>query len=563
MTSPGDAGLAPNAASATASVVVDELIRNEVCDLVLAPGSRSAPIALAARARPEMRVWAEIDERSAGFFALGLSKAGGKSAVLTTSGTAAANLYPAAVEADQAMVPLLLITADRPHELRATGANQTIDQVKLFSSVARWFAEIPAAEDRAGEGAYWRSVVCRAIAETRGWAGRRGPVHINVSFREPVVPLTEDGRTSGAVYQNPLEGRASGLPWVTLHAEPAPRPHSYEVRGRVLVVAGEGSDPNVVTAALEAGCVVVAEAHSGCRLPGTITTAHHLLASAGRASQLAPDTVVMLGRAGLSRNVTAFISNAETIGVGDGWSDPDRRLSGMARSIAFVRSEPDLEWLSKWDQAESTARRTLDADLDGIETPSEPRAARDVASVIPAEGTLIVGSSMPVRDLDWFARPGPPMRVISNRGASGIDGLVSVALGAGAVGPSVALVGDLSLLHDQNGFLVAPRPDLVLVVVNNDGGGIFSFLPQAGFPESFEQLFGTPTGIDFSQLAAVHGLSYNHVEKASELASAVTGGLEAGGVHLIEIKTDRAENVTLHRKLTARVVEAVEPLFQR
>jgi 2-succinyl-5-enolpyruvyl-6-hydroxy-3-cyclohexene-1-carboxylate synthase len=170
---------------------------------------------------------------------------------------------------------------------------------------------------------------------------------------------------------------------------------------------------------------------------------------------------------------------------------------------------------------------------------------------------------MPVRDLDWFARPGPPMRVISNRGASGIDGLVSVALGAGAVGPSVALVGDLSLLHDQNGFLVAPRPDLVLVVVNNDGGGIFSFLPQAGFPESFEQLFGTPTGIDFSQLAAVHGLSYNHVEKASELASAVTGGLEAGGVHLIEIKTDRAENVTLHRKLTARVVEAVERLFQR
>jgi 2-succinyl-5-enolpyruvyl-6-hydroxy-3-cyclohexene-1-carboxylate synthase len=563
MTSPGDAGLAPNSASATASVVVDELIRNEVCDLVLAPGSRSAPIALAASARPEMRVWAEIDERSAGFFALGLSKAGGKSAVLTTSGTAAANLYPAAVEADQAMVPLLLITADRPHELRATGANQTIDQVKLFSGVARWFAEIPAAEDRAGEGAYWRSVVCRAIAETRGWAGRRGPVHINVSFREPVVPLTEDGRTSGAVYQNSLEGRASGLPWVTLHAEPAPRPHSYEVRGRVLVVAGEGADPNVVTAALEAGCVVVAEAHSGCRLPGTITTAHHLLASAGRASQLAPDTVVMLGRAGLSRNLTAFISNVETIGVGDGWSDPDRRLSGMARSIAFVRSEPDLEWRSTWDQAESTARRSLDADLDGIETPSEPRAARDVASVIPAEGTLIVGSSMPVRDLDWFARPGPPMRVISNRGASGIDGLVSVALGAGAVGPSVALVGDLSLLHDQNGFLVAPRPDLVLVVVNNDGGGIFSFLPQAGFPESFEQLFGTPTGIDFSQLAAVHGLSYNHVEKASELASAVTGGLEAGGVHLIEIKTDRAENVTLHRKLTARVVEAVERLFQR
>ena len=174
-----------------------------------------------------------------------------------------------------------------------------------------------------------------------------------------------------------------------------------------------------------------------------------------------------------------------------------------------------------------------------------------------------MGSSMPVRDLDWFARTGPPMKVISNRGASGIDGLVSVALGAGSVGPSVALVGDLSLLHDQNGFLVAPRPDLVLVVMSNDGGGIFSFLPQAGFPDSFEKLFGTPTGIDMSNLADVHGLRYQHVEKASELATAITGGIESGGVHLIEIKTERAENMTLHRKLTARVVEAVEPLFER
>jgi 2-succinyl-5-enolpyruvyl-6-hydroxy-3-cyclohexene-1-carboxylate synthase len=331
----------------------------------------------------------------------------------------------------------------------------------------------------------------------------------------------------------------------------------------VLVVAGEGAEPNVVTAALEAGCVVIAEAHSGCRLPGTVTTAHHLLASAGIASSLLPDTVVVLGRAGLSRNLTAFISNVETIGVGDGWSDPDRRLSTMFRSIAFVRSEPDPEWRSIWDRAESTARRILDSELDGVETPSEPRSARDVAAAVPEGGSLIVGSSMPVRDLDWFSGSRPPMKVISNRGASGIDGLVSVALGAGAVGPSVALVGDLSLLHDQNGLLVSPRPDLVLVVVNNDGGGIFSFLPQAGLPESFEQLFGTPTGIDFSRLAALHGLSYHHIEKASDLVPAVTGGLEAGGVHLIEIKTDRTENVTLHRKLTARVVEAVEPLFQR
>ena len=561
MTMGTDSGLSPNGATASATVVVDELIRNGVRDLVLAPGSRSAPIALAAAFRPEMRVWVEVDERSAGFFALGQSKAGRPSAVLTTSGTAAANLLPAAVEADQAMAPLLLLTADRPHELRSTGANQTIDQVKLFSSVVRWFAEIPSAEDRAGENGYWRSVICRALAESNGWAGRRGPVHVNLSFREPVVPLTDDGRTPGSVYHNSLDGRGSGQPWMTVTAEPF-GPQPYDVRGRVLVVAGEGADPAAVTGALDAGCVVIAEGHSGCRIPGTVTTAHHLLASPIRDKSLRPDKVVVLGRAGLSRNLMTFISTVETIGVGDGWSDPDRRLSGLIRSISFVEKEPDGEWRSIWDRAETAARRILDAELDAVETPSEPRAARDVAAAIAAGGTLVVGSSMPVRDVDWFARTGPLMKVISNRGASGIDGLVSVALGAGAVGPSVALVGDLSLLHDQNGFLVAPRPDLVLVVVNNDGGGIFSFLPQAGFPESFEKLFGTPAGIDLARLADVYGLAYDHIEKASELVTAVTDGIEAGGVRLIEIRTDRGDNVVLHRKLTAEVVEEVEPLFE-
>ena len=559
----GDASPAPNGATATAAVIIDELIRNEVRDLVVAPGSRSAPLALAASARQEMKVWVEIDERSAAFFALGLAKAGRRSVVLTTSGTAAANLHPAVVEADVAMVPLLLITADRPFELRGTGANQTIDQVKLFSSAVRWFAEIPAAGDLAGENDYWRSLVCRSIAESQGWVGRRGPVHLNMSFREPLVPLTDDGRTSASPYRNSLEGRGSGQPWVTVPAEATSRSQSFDVQGRVLVVAGEGADASVVTEALQAGCVVVAEAHSGCRMPGTITTAHHILASPEAARTLRPDTVVVLGRAGLSRNLTASIATVETIGVGDGWFDPERRLSRILRSISFVRSQPDSDWSSLWDQAESTARRILDSELDGFETPSEPRAARDVAAAIPAGGTLIVGSSMPVRDLDWFAGSGPPMKVISNRGASGIDGLVSVALGAAAVGPAVGLVGDLALLHDQNGFLVAPRPDLVMVVVNNDGGGIFSFLPQAAFPGHFEQLFGTPTGVDLSKLADVHGLVYQHVEKAPELGSAVTGGLAAGGVHLIEIKTDRAENVALHRKLTGQVVEAVEALLER
>jgi 2-succinyl-5-enolpyruvyl-6-hydroxy-3-cyclohexene-1-carboxylate synthase len=317
-----------------------------------------------------------------------------------------------------------------------------------------------------------------------------------------------------------------------------------------------------VAGALEAGCVVIAEAHSGCRIPGTVTTAHHVLAGSAVARSLTPDKVVVLGRAGLSPNLTSYIAAVETIGVGDGWFDPDRRMSAMFRSISFVRGEPDLAWRATWHRAESIARPLIDSELDGAETPSEPRAARDVAGAIPEGGTLIVGSSMPVRDLDWFARTGPAMTVISNRGASGIDGVVSTALGAGAAGPSVALVGDLSLLHDQNGFLVAPRPDLVMVVVNNDGGGIFSFLPQAGVPDSFERLFGTPTGIDLARLAGVYGLDYAYVEKAPDLGSAVTDGVAAGGVHLIEIRTDRTDNVALHRGLTARVVGEVQALLK-
>jgi 2-succinyl-5-enolpyruvyl-6-hydroxy-3-cyclohexene-1-carboxylate synthase len=553
---------APNGATAMAWVIVDELIRNEIHDLVLAPGSRSAAMALAAVARPEMRVWVQVDERSAGFFALGLSKAGRNAATLTTSGTAAANLHPAVIEADLAMAPLLVITADRPHDLRGTGSNQTIDQVKLFGGAARWFAEIPMAEDRSRESDYWRSVVCRSIAESQGWLGRPGPVHLNVAFREPVVPLTDDGRVSGSIYENSLDGRPSGAPWVTRPSTPPAPGQPFSVRGRVLVVAGQGADGAVVADALETGCVVVAEAHSGCRVAGTVTTAHHLLASPSLARTLKPETVVVLGRAGLSRNLAGFIADVETVSVGDGWSDPDRRVARMAQSVSFIPDETDREWRSTWAQAESIARATLDSELDEGDRPSEPRAARDVAAAVPAGGILIVGSSMPVRDLDWFAGPGPSMTVISNRGASGIDGLVSVALAAGAVGPSVALVGDLSLLHDQNGFLVAPRPDLVLVVVNNDGGGIFSFLPQASLAESFERLFGTPTGIDLAKLADVYGLVHKYVEAPSELASSVDDGLEKGGVHLIEVRTDRNENAALHRRLTARVIEEVEGLLE-
>jgi 2-succinyl-5-enolpyruvyl-6-hydroxy-3-cyclohexene-1-carboxylate synthase len=380
------------------------------------------------------------------------------------------------------------------------------------------------------------------------------------------VPATNDGRIEAMPYRNPIEGRPGGARWLTvspLAGSPlaGSDAHEIEVDGRVLVVAGEGADPGVVAEALAAGCVVVAEGHSGCRIAGTVTVAHHLLASARVAKALRPDRVVTIGRAGLSPNVAKLVASVDGVGVGRGWFDPARRLTHLFHMVGFAAGDPDRAWASTWENFEAVARRALDQELDASDSPSEPRTARDTAGMVAAGGTLVVASSMPVRDLDWFAMAGPSIKVISNRGASGIDGLVSLALGAAAAGPTIALVGDLSLLHDQNGFLVTPRPDLTIVVVNNDGGGIFSFLPQAGFAE-FERLFGTPTGMSIARLAELHGLGHTLVDQASALQASVAGAQASGGVHLIEVKTNRDENVELHRRLTRRVIEAIEPLVE-
>ncbi|HSL25310.1 MAG TPA: thiamine pyrophosphate-dependent enzyme, partial [Acidimicrobiia bacterium] len=267
--------------------------------------------------------------------------------------------------------------------------------------------------------------------------------------------------------------------------------------------------------------------------------------------------------AGVSPNLDKLLDRVEVTTVGWGWFDPQRRAVAHAEAADWGRLDPDRAWLSWWLRMEALARQVLDAEMEAGDTCNEPRTARDTAAAVPPGGLLAVASSMPVRDLDWFASTGPTLEVVCNRGASGIDGLVSVALGAAAAGRGVvALAGDLSLLHDQNGFLVRPRPDLAVVVVNNDGGGIFSFLPQARFPEAFERLFGTPTGIDFAGVAATYRIHHRKVERGSALTPAISSALGAGGCHLIEVVTDRAENVLLHQRLTAGVVEAIEASLQ-
>lgn len=560
-------------ATALARVLVDELARGGVTDAVVAPGSRSAPLAMALAADERIRCGVMIDERSAAFYGLGLAKATRRPAVLvSTSGTAAVNFHPGVVEASHSRVPLVVLTADRPPEQRDTGANQTVDQLALYGSAVRWFCEVGVPEERPGVVGYWRSVAARALAEATG--SPPGPVHANVAFREPLVPQDGDG------FSEPLDGRPDGRPWTRVSS--GPRQATAETLDRLadqaqrtergLLVAGDGDgDPHaIVLLAERLGWPLIAEPTSNARFGEHVVSTAHALASADDfAATHRPDLVLQVGKPGLSRAVGRLVGPDVThvlIDADGEWLDPHRSLgevviadpADLAAQLSATRpAGATTGWLTSWREADRRARRVIDEALDAQETPSEPRTARDLAEALP-DGALLVGaSSMPVRDLDAFMRPRTGLRLLGNRGASGIDGFVSTALGAAAAhdGPTAALAGDLSLLHDQNGLLLADRPDLVLVVVHNDGGGIFSLLPQASFPDHFEAVFGTPHGVDMARLAATYGCGHTHLERPVDLPAALEHAYAAGGVQLIEVRTDRTANAVLHQRLVDAVAE--------
>ncbi len=555
---------APNASVAAATAIIDELVRSGVIRVVIAPGSRSAALSMAAAAHPEIRLTVEIDERSAGFFALGAARATGRPAVvITTSGTAVANLAPAIVEADLDCVPLIVLTADRPPELHHVGANQTIDQVKIFGDRVRWFCGLGVPESRADANAVWRSAVCQAVARSVGAVDAvAGPVHLNLPLREPSVPLTDDGRTVGVPFDFDTAGREGGRPWTRVGdtVRSGVVVDAVEEQRVVLAVAADLNQPRLAEEAARHGWPVIAEPQSNARGPGSITTAHHLLQSGALVEELAPEVVVEVGRVGLSRPVRSFLDRApRRVVIDRRWVDPSRTaVSWGSAGIPWPESPRGPgDWLNRWTSLEALARRALDHALDASGL-TEPRVARDVVRAVPVDGTLVAASSMPIRDLDLAMGPGGA-RVLANRGASGIDGFVSTALGIAAEGsvPVVGLAGDLSVLHDSNGFLARPRPGVVFVVVNNDGGGIFSFLPQARFPDTFETVFGTPHGRSFAALAAFHDLHHTLVGEAVSLIPAIEAGVDRGGTHLIEVQTDRATNVDHHRALTSAVLAAL------
>ena len=550
-------------AAAAARVLVDELVRGGVRETVLAPGSRSAPLAFAlheADAQGWLRLHVRIDERSAGFLALGLAKVSGRVVpVVTTSGTATANLHPAVLEADQSGVPLLLLTADRPPELRATGASQTVDQVKLYGDAVRLFHEVGVPEGRAGENAYWRALVCRAVAAAEGTAsGLPGPVQLNLAFREPLVPsATEPAGGQGA---EPLEGRPGGAPWTAVAARDTHAPTADDWPTRTLVIVGDATPAQGEAASRLAqarGWPVLAEPSSGGRHgPGALRLGHLLLGVVPWLDAHLPERVLVVGRPTLHRTVAALLRRAdvrvEVVASPAGWADATRTAAEVLAAVPEQgghHPSTDPEWLAAWKSADDAVAAAVDGVIDRQpeQAPPGSRVAAELYAALPSGSLLLAGSSMPVRDLA-MARPREGVTVLSNRGTAGIDGTVSTAMGAalawqsGGGGRAFALIGDLTFLHDSGGLVLGPdepRPDLTIVVVNNDGGAIFSLLEQGSeaFAGAYERVFGTPHGVDFAALCGATSTPHTRVSTATELVSAVLD--PRGGLQVVEIRTGR------------------------
>jgi 2-succinyl-5-enolpyruvyl-6-hydroxy-3-cyclohexene-1-carboxylate synthase len=531
-----------------AAAVADELQRGGVRDAVICPGSRSAPLALALAGR--LRAHVVIDERSAGFFALGAAKVSGLPvALLCTSGSAGAHLYPALLEAEASGVPLVAITADRPPELHGWGAPQQLDQQRLFGTHA-WFAELGLPDPEALP--HLRATVARALQQG-------GPAHLNAPFREPLSPtpgpLPEVRDEPAARHL-----RARGVPEVGAIA----RDLAAHPRGVILCGPRDGQD-GLAAAVRELsralGYAVLADAASGVR--DGVAHADLILRSEPWARALRPQAVVRIGGGLSSKVLQAWAEQAErTVVVHERGEPADAAhrasaiLAGDATQVvralaAEARAEGPLAGL--FAEAERRARAALQAAF--AEAPwGEPLIARETAALADL---LYVASSMPVRDVDAFApRRG---RVLVNRGLNGIDGIVSSAAGAAAVGGTraVALVGDLALLHDLGGLVAASRLGigLTVVCVNNEGGGIFHFLPIAGYPERFEELFGTPHGQDLEGAARMCGADFVRVSDLRALRAALQR--PAAGLRLVEARTDRTKNVAQHRALQAAVVAAL------
>ncbi|HEX7278146.1 MAG TPA: 2-succinyl-5-enolpyruvyl-6-hydroxy-3-cyclohexene-1-carboxylic-acid synthase [Solirubrobacterales bacterium] len=578
-----------NANTALASAFAEELARGGLRLAVVSPGSRSTPLALALWRQPEIEVKVIVDERSAGFFALGAAQASRKPvALLCTSGTALVNYHPAVVEADESGIPLIVLSADRPPELRGIGAGQTVDQIKSFGSSVRWFCEVGTHEADDSGLLHYRSVACRALGAAHGET-RPGPVHLNLPWREPLAPAPVEGAVT-ATEPLALKGRDGRPLTAVTHIDLEPSAFLLdEVAGHIgnaiagVIVAGRQLDPELreplAHLARVSGFPVLADPTSQVRCgphdrSHVIAAYDLLLREEHFARSVVPDLILRFGEMPPSKPLRAWIesSGADEIVIDPygGWNEPTNRAAAILRADPTELAQgwaARLEGLEgrerplpdRWLDAENAAQAALDEALDAGGEITEPALHRALGKAHRDGDLVYTSSSMPIRDQEAFlAAPDTDALFLSNRGANGIDGLLSSGIGAAHASgrPTTIVTGDLGFLHDLGG-LAALRDvttPVRIVVIDNDGGGIFHFLPQESALDSdeFEVLLGTPRGIDIAKAAALFDLPHQRLESLGELPSAL-----AASTSLIEVKTNRKTNVAAHRQLTKAVHAAL------
>ena len=559
-----------NRTYAPLQALADELVRCGMTHAVTCPGSRNAPIIYALAETEGLKAVSVLDERSAGFLALGLAKASGRPVAITcTSGTAAANLMPAVVEAYEARVPLIVLTADRPPELRDTGAGQAIDQIKLYGSAAKWFVEVGNHEPGRDAAVYHRALACRAWATAAG--GRPGPVHLNLPLREPLAPRAEE------LDADDWAGRADGKPWVEVWEPSASAAAGLATdigHPNAVLVCGPGTplaavEP-VTALAAATGWPIFAEPTSGLRCGAhdrSHVVAHYdvLLRDERWAEAHLPRLAIRIGDTPTSKPLRAWLGRTEQLVLDPHltWHEPTRTAQWIAAAdpaltcaelVDIIKVPKNPKWLEAWRAADELVQPALTAASD----PLEPKVWSALATSLPEAATVWVSSSMPIRDVEtFFPSVSNPIRFLANRGANGIDGVVSSAAGAALAegGRAWLLTGELAVLHDIGGLLAASRAgaELTIVCANNGGGNIFDFLPLAehGAGETFEEHVITSSGVDLAQVAALAGLEHRTATTPEEVREAAA---EPG---FVEIRTDRADNVRRRRELCDGVLEGL------
>lgn len=589
--------LAANPNTHWASILVDELARCGLEAVCMAPGSRSTPLVLAFAAHPTIRLYRHLDERSAGFFALGLAQASGRPvALVCTSGTAAANFHPAVIEAYYAYIPLLVLTADRPPELRQSGANQTIDQVKMFGDHVRWALELPTPQPDAPEVVlrHLRTVAARAYATAGGLT--KGPVHLNFPFRKPLEPGEPANGRAQPVLHRPVETRAP----FTQISRGTISPDDSQIAAvaaalagrRVVIVCGPGCPggdfPSAVAELAERyGAPILADALSNVRCGnhvagGVVFGGYNLWLSAAAAHLPRPDVVLRFGAVPTSAALAGWLEaiappNHIHVREDGEWADdlhlthtlvqvnPALFCRSLAEALGAPATAPEV-WVTALREIEARTWTLLDEQPSGRGF-YDGGALHRVLDALPEDAALFAGNSMPVRYVDTFLRPaGRRLMVFGNRGASGIDGNTSTALGiAAATGKAVvALLGDITFYHDMNGLLAIRQHGLTnvtFIVTNNDGGGIFHRLPVARHDPPFTELFLTPHGLKFEHAAAMYGLDYSTVADDEELANALKS--TPGQPRLIEIHTDSSTDYERHRAILSTVAGELQPIVAR